>query len=31
MNEGDLIVMYCIQNGVMVDWTYTIRDHMMKA
>ena len=31
LNEGDLVVMYCIQNGVMVDWTYTIRDHMMKA
>ena len=29
LNEGDLVVMYCIQN--MVDWTYTIRDHMMKA
>ena len=25
------MVMYCIQNGVMVDWTYTICDHMMKA
>jgi len=31
LNEGDLVVMYCIQNGVMVDWTYTIYDHMMKA
>jgi len=31
LNEGVLMVMYCIQNGVMVDWTYTIRDHMMKA
>jgi len=31
LNEGDLVVMYCIQNGVMVDWTYTIRDHMMMA
>jgi len=31
LNEGDLVVMYCIQNDVMVDWTYTIRDHMMKA
>ena len=31
LNEGDLTVMYCIQNGVMVDWTYTIRDHMMKV
>jgi len=31
LNEGDLVVMYCIQNGMMVDWTYTIRDHMMKA
>jgi len=31
LNEGDLVVMYCIQIGVTVDWTYTIRDHMMKA
>ena len=31
LNEGDLVVMYCIQNGVMVDWSYIIRDHMMKA
>ena len=28
LNEGDLVVMYCIQNGVMVDWTYTIHDHI---
>jgi len=25
------VVMYCIQNVVIVDWTYAIRDHMMKA
>jgi len=25
------VVMYCIQNGVMVDWTYAILDHMMKV
>jgi len=31
LNEGDLVMMYCIKNGVMVDWIYTIRDHMMKA
>jgi len=31
LNKGDLVVMYCMQNVVMVDWTYTIRDHMMKA
>jgi len=31
LNEGDLVVMYYIKNGVMVDWTYTIRDYMMKA
>jgi len=31
LNEGDLVVMYCIKNGVIVDWTYTIHDHMMKA
>ena len=24
-------MMYCIQNGVVVDWTYIIRDHMLKA
>jgi len=30
LNEGDLVVMYCIQNGMVVDWTYTIRDHMLK-
>jgi len=31
LNECDLMEMYCIQNGVVVDWTYTICDHMMKA
>jgi len=31
LNEDDLVVMYCIQNGMVVDWIYTIRDHMMKA
>jgi len=31
LNEGDLVVMYCIQDGVVVDWTYTMCDHMMKA
>ena len=31
LNEGDLVVMYCIQNGVVVDWTNTIYDHMLKA
>ena len=31
LNECDLVVMYCIQNGVVVDWTYTIRGHMLKA
>ena len=31
LNEGDLVVMYCIQNGVMMDWTYIICDHIMKA
>jgi len=30
-NEGDLVMMYCIQNGVVVDWAYTICDHMLKA
>jgi len=31
LNEGDLVAMYYIQNRVVVDWTYTISDHMMKA
>ena len=31
LNERDLVVMYCIQNDVVVIWTYIIRDHMMKA
>ena len=30
LNEGDMVVMYCIKNGVVVDWTCTIRDHVMK-
>ena len=31
LNEGDLVMMHYVQNGVMVDRTYTIRDHMMKT
>jgi len=31
LNEGDLIIIYCIQKNVQVDWIYVIRDHMMKA
>jgi len=31
LNERYLVVMYCVQNDVVIDWTYTIRDHMMKA
>jgi len=31
LNEGDLILMYCIQNSIQVDWIYVIRDHMLKA
>jgi len=31
LNEGDLILMYCIQHNVQVDWIYVIRDHMLKA
>ena len=31
LNEGDLVVMYCIQNGVVVYWTYTIYNDMLKA
>ena len=30
LNEGELVVMYCIQNEVVVHWIYTIHDHMMK-
>jgi len=30
LNEGNLLVMYCIQNGVVMDWTYTHHDHIMK-
>ena len=26
LNEGDWVLMYCIQNDMVVDWTYTIRD-----
>jgi len=28
---GDLILMYCIQNNVQVDWIFVLRDHMLKA
>jgi len=31
LNKGDLVVMYCIKSDVVIDWTYTIHDHMMKA
>jgi len=31
LNEGDLILMYCIQNNIQVDWIYMFRDHMLKA
>jgi len=31
LNEGDLILMYCIQNNIQVDWIYVIHDHMLKA
>jgi len=30
LNGGDMVLMYCIKNGVIVDWTYTIKNHMMK-
>jgi len=29
--EGDLILMYCIQNNIQVDWIFVFRDHMLKA
>jgi len=31
LNEGDLILMYCIQKNIQVDWIYVFRDHMLKA
>ena len=31
LNERDLILMYCIQNNVQVDWIFVLRDHMLKA
>ena len=31
LNEGDLILMYCIQNNIQVDLIYVICDHMLKA
>jgi len=31
LNEGDLILMYCIQHNIQVDWIYVFRDHMLKA
>jgi len=31
LNEGDLILMYCIQHNVQVDWIFVFRDHMLKA
>jgi len=31
LNGGDLILMYCIQHNIQVDWIYVFRDHMLKA
>lgn len=31
LNEGDLILMYCIQHNIQVDWIFVMRDHMLKA
>jgi len=31
LNEGDLILMYCIQHNIQVDWIYVFHDHMLKA
>jgi len=31
LNEGDLILMYCIQQNIQVDWIYVFWDYMLKA
>ena len=31
LNEGDLILMYCIQYNIQVDWIYVFHDHTLKA
>jgi len=31
LNEGYLILMYCIQHNIQVDWIYVFHDHMLKA
>jgi len=31
LNEGDLILIYCIQHNVQVDWIFVAPDHMLKA
>jgi len=31
LNEGYLILMYCIQHNIQVDWIYMFRDHKLKA
>jgi len=31
LNEGDLILMYYIQNNVQIDWIFVLCDHMFKA
>jgi len=31
LNEGDLILMYCIQHNVQLDWIFVLHDHMLKA
>jgi len=31
LNEGDLILMYYIQDNIQVEWIYVFRDHMLKA
>ena len=31
LNEKDLILMYCIQHNMQVDWIYVLRDHVLKA
>jgi len=31
LNEGDLVLMYGIQNKINVNWIHVIKDHMLKS
>ena len=31
LKEGDIILMYCIQHNVQLDWIFVLCDHMLKA